>query len=64
MILLHWKTKEEIEITTPKELKELLTKCNPTILKKYITQVNEQRKDIKISGVGSELKILKRRENV
>lgn len=61
MILKHWKTDEEIEINTPKELKEFLMLCNPTILSIYKEQLKRLKPDIIVEDCGVGLKLLRRK---
>ncbi len=60
MILQQWKTKEDVELRTPKELREFLTMCNPTILKFYISQLEVLKPYIKVEGIGTGIKLLRR----
>lgn len=63
MILKHWQGGNDIEVKTPKELKEFLMMCNPSMLKVYKEQVHQQRPDIKVDGCGVGLKLLRRETN-
>lgn len=65
MIIKSFKTEEDIEIKTPKELKIFLSFCNPTVLKYYKKQIAIVKPDIKIDGIGTAIKLYKKEiENV
>ncbi|MGK0255491.1 MAG: hypothetical protein ACI81I_000087 [Arcobacteraceae bacterium] len=57
MIILDFKTNENIEISTPKELKKLLKFSNPKMLSFYKKQMEVSLPHIEIQGMGSSLKI-------
>jgi hypothetical protein len=66
MILKHWQTSDDIEIKTPKELKEFLVKCNPSMLRNYKAQIEILKPDITIKGIGKDIRLFKNKgeENV
>lgn len=56
MILQAFKTEEKIEVKSIVELKELLLFCNPKMLQHYKIQIERQRPDIQIVGIGVGIK--------
>ena len=63
MIVQEWNTKANVELKTPKELREFLTRCNPTVLNFYKEQIEILKPDIQIEGIGTSIK-LTRKSNV
>ena len=57
MILEEYSTKKDIEIKTIEELKNLLMRCNPTVLNFYKDQLKILKPDIEVKGFGAGLKL-------
>ena len=60
MIIIDFKTKKEIEVNTPKDLKKLLIYANPKMLNFYKNQLAVLKPDIEVKGSGTGLKIYKK----
>lgn len=56
MKIKKYKTKEVIEVQNPRELKEILKWCNPTIVKYYQSQLPS----LEIKGFGKSIEIIRK----
>lgn len=56
MELLKYNKKEKIIVNTPKELKELLKYCNPTMIRHYQNQLPQ----LEIKGFGESIEIIRK----
>ena len=55
MQIVKFKSKEVVEVNTPKELKEILKYCNPSMMRYY----KEQLPALEIKGFGETIEIKK-----
>ena len=55
MQIVKFKSKEVVEVNTPKELKEILKYCNPSMMRHY----KEQLPTLEIKGFGEAIEIKK-----
>lgn len=55
MQIVKFKSKEVVEVNTPKELKEILKYCNPSMMRYY----KEQLPALEIKGFGEAIEIKK-----
>jgi len=58
--IIEFKTKKRLVFKTPKELKELLIYCNPTIFRFYREQITRYYPHIQVWGMGTGVEILRK----
>ncbi|RXK03801.1 hypothetical protein CRV02_00990 [Arcobacter sp. CECT 8989] len=56
MKIINLITNEEVEVSTPKELKEILKYANPMMMRKY----KEQMQVLEIAGFGESIEIIRK----
>ena len=59
-MLNKYNSDETIEVKNPKELKAVLVKCNPTLLRHYKSEVEKHDPTIIISGIGMRLTLTRK----
>lgn len=53
MTVVKYKTGEKVEVNTPRELKDILRLCNPSMLRHYKYQLPQ----LEIRGFGNEIEV-------